>query len=47
MQNFTIIFNTTLPKGNNETENIIELSKFIFPELRSDFRKFSTSKFFR
>lgn len=42
-QNYTIIFNTTLPKRKSDTENIIELSKFIFPELRYDYQKFSPS----
>ena len=33
-QNYTIIFNTTIPKGKNEVENVLDLSKYIFPELK-------------
>ena len=28
------IFNTTIPKGKNDLENVFELSKYIFPELK-------------
>lgn len=36
-QSYILIFNTLIPKGNNVVENILYLSKNIFPELRSDY----------
>ena len=41
-QIYTIIFNTTIPKGNNEIEKILFLSRYIFPELSYDFIKYSS-----
>ena len=40
-QIYIIVFNTTIPKGTNEVENILDLSRYIFPELRSDYVKYS------
>jgi hypothetical protein len=40
-QIYTIIFNTTIPKGNNEVENLLDLSRYIFPELQYDYVKYS------
>ena len=42
-QIYTIIFNTTIPKGDNEIAKILYLSKYIFPELRYDHIKYSPS----
>jgi hypothetical protein len=40
-QAYTLIFDTTLPKGNTTGEKILNLARAIFPELRSDYRHFS------
>ena len=40
-QIYTVIFNTTIPKGNNEVENLLDLSRYIFPELQYDYVKYS------
>ena len=40
-QIYMIIFNTTIPKGNNEVENLLYLSRYIFPELQYDYVKYS------
>lgn len=34
---YTLIFSTTVPKGNTTGEKIIYLASFIFPQLRSDY----------
>ena len=41
-QTYTIIFNTTIPKGDNEITKILYLSNYIFPQLRYDYIKYST-----
>lgn len=33
---YIIIFDTTIPKGNTAGEKVFNLSKLVFPELRSD-----------
>lgn len=39
-QSYFVIFNTTLPKGNNTAEKIFNLSKNIFPEIRDDYWRY-------
>jgi len=34
---YTLIFDTTIPKGNTTGERVLSLAKFVFPELRVDF----------
>lgn len=34
---YTLIFDTSVPKGNTTGEKVISLAKFVFPELRDDF----------
>jgi hypothetical protein len=34
---YTLIFDTTIPKGNTTGERVLSLAKFVFPELREDF----------
>ncbi|HEY7569892.1 MAG TPA: hypothetical protein VH796_00860 [Nitrososphaeraceae archaeon] len=34
---YTLIFDTTIPKGNTTGEQILSLAKLVFPELRDDF----------
>jgi hypothetical protein len=34
---YTVIFSTTIPKGNTNGEKVIYLASFIFPQLRADY----------
>lgn len=34
---YHLIFDTSIPKGNTTGEQVLSLSKFVFPELRDDF----------
>jgi hypothetical protein len=34
---YTLIFDTTIPKGNTTGEKVLSLANFVFPELRDDF----------
>ena len=34
---YTLIFDTTVPKGNTTGEKVLSLAKLVFPELREDF----------
>jgi uncharacterized membrane protein (DUF485 family) len=40
-QAYILTFDTTLPAGNSTGEKVFSLAKLIFPELRSDYVKFS------
>jgi hypothetical protein len=40
-QAYTLIFDTTIPKGNTNGEKILNLARAVFPELRSDYIQFS------
>jgi hypothetical protein len=40
---YSLIFNTTIPKGNTTGERILSLASMVFPQMRKDYIKYSLS----
>ena len=38
---YSLIFNTTVPKGNTTGEKVLSLASMVFPEMRDDYIRFS------